>query len=105
MLLLQIEKSMQQLAEIEAANKSVNTEATYAVAEKRKGHSAKEQGRETTKHHSCRLSDPSTVARIEDYDDSFAPGNFDNLRRVAQLLAQQADGPAQQPPTSMPANS
>lgn len=32
------------------------------------------------------LSDPTTINRIEDHNDTFAPGNLANLRRVAEYL-------------------
>lgn len=32
------------------------------------------------------LSDPRSLDRIEDYSNTFAPGNFDNLRRIAKIL-------------------
>lgn len=33
------------------------------------------------------LSDPTVVSRIEDYNNMFAPGNFENLKKVAYLLS------------------
>lgn len=35
------------------------------------------------------LSDPKSIDRIEDYSDIFAPGNFDNLRKISLLLSKQ----------------
>gem|GEM_PF-2618609 len=32
------------------------------------------------------LSDPRILDRIEDYDNTFAPGNFENLKRLATIL-------------------
>ena len=32
------------------------------------------------------LQDPSVIDRIESYDTTFAKGNFDNLKKVSQLL-------------------
>jgi len=32
------------------------------------------------------LDDPTVIDRIESYDDTFAPGNLDNLRKIAQIL-------------------
>lgn len=32
------------------------------------------------------LTDPTTINRIEHYNDTFAPGNFANLKRVAEYL-------------------
>jgi len=34
------------------------------------------------------LTDPTVLDRIEDYNNAFAPGNFENLRRIAQLIKQ-----------------
>lgn len=32
------------------------------------------------------LSDPKSIDRIEDYSNIFAPGNFDNLKKISKLL-------------------
>jgi len=34
------------------------------------------------------LSDPTSIDRIESYDDAFAPGNLDNLRKVSRILSE-----------------
>lgn len=35
------------------------------------------------------LIDPASIDRIEDYSNVFAPGNFDNLKKISQLLLKQ----------------
>lgn len=37
------------------------------------------------------LCDSSTLDRLEDYDNSFATGNFENLKRIAKILADAKD--------------
>ena len=32
------------------------------------------------------IADPTVVDRIEEYDDIFSPGNFENLKRLSQSL-------------------
>ncbi len=33
------------------------------------------------------LNDPTAIDRIEEYDETFAKGNFDNLRKVSEILS------------------
>jgi hypothetical protein len=40
------------------------------------------------------LTDPGAIARVEDYDDTFAKGNLDNLKKLAQAASQPRDGAA-----------
>jgi hypothetical protein len=37
------------------------------------------------------LADPSAIDRVEDHDDTFARGNLDNLKRLAQAASQLPD--------------
>ena len=37
------------------------------------------------------LNDPKSIDRIEDYSNVFAPGNFDNLRKISLLLSKQGN--------------
>ena len=85
--LKRLEKSAEQLKDVESMGKRNSEESSKVAAEVQRVSALRDKIERQLRIIQEILSDPTTIDRIEKYDDSFAPGNLENLRKVAMLLS------------------
>lgn len=84
--LKKFEEQMEIVSDVECRAKEIQVESSRIAAEKDEVCFLKERVERQLNIIHDLLSDPSRIDRIESYDDTFAPGNLENLRRVAKVL-------------------
>ena len=83
----QDETLFMKLSDVEQLEKQ-NQSAAIEIAVEKTQNSQKKEKLERQLHfiHEL-LTDPTKIERVEEYDDTFAPGNWANLQKVAQFLS------------------
>jgi hypothetical protein len=86
--LKRFEERAKKLNEVETRSKEIQLESSKLATERSKVSSLRQKIERQLDIINDLFNDPTTIDRIESYDDTFAAGNLENLRRVAQILAE-----------------
>ena len=84
--LKELEDRVAVLREVEAMKKEIQRESSGLATERSEVSLLRQKIERQLDIVNSLLDDPTVIDRIESYDDTFAPGNLDNLRKVAQIL-------------------
>ena len=82
-----IEAKLCELDEIEKKQSTLERDAMQLEAAKKNTQSLRQRVEKQLAVIHQALADPSSLGRMEDYDDTFAPGNLANLRKVVEALS------------------
>ncbi len=77
---------LDKLAKVQATADKYYLESSNLISERAEVRTQKEKIERQLQFINDLLSDPSSIDRIEEYDNTFAAGNYENLREVARLL-------------------
>ena len=84
--LKEFEEQITVLREVEAMRKEIQRESSELVTERNEISLLRQKIERQLDIVNSLLDDPTGIDRIESYDDTFSPGNLDNLRKIAQIL-------------------